>query len=64
MTVVEERPASEQSPVADHLRVVTVKVRRYDPEVAPDAHWQIFMVSVDKGDRFIDALHQIIGKLE
>ena len=30
MTVVEERPAPQQSPVADHLRVVTLKIRRGD----------------------------------
>ena len=59
MTVVEERPASQQSPVADHLRVVTLKIRRYDPEVAPDAHWQEFQVPVEKGDRLLDALHQV-----
>ena len=59
MTVVEERPASQQSPVADHLRVVTLKIRRYDPEVAPDAHWQSFEVPVEKGDRLLDALHQV-----
>ncbi len=59
MSIVEERPASEQSPVADHLRVVTVRVRRYDPEVDPEANWQSFEVPVEKGDRLIDALHQI-----
>ena len=59
MTVVEERPASQQSPVAYHLRVVTLKIRRYDPEVAPDAHWQEFQVPVEKGDRLLDALHQV-----
>ncbi|HEX8673730.1 MAG TPA: succinate dehydrogenase iron-sulfur subunit [Longimicrobium sp.] len=61
MTVVEERPASEHSPVADHQRLVNVKIRRYDPEVAPDANWQVFQVPVEKGDRVIDALHQIKG---
>ena len=59
MTVIEQRPAAEQSPVADHLRVVHIKVRRYDPEVDPDANWQTFEVPVEKSDRLIDALHQI-----
>jgi succinate dehydrogenase / fumarate reductase iron-sulfur subunit len=59
MTVVEERPADKTSPVADHLRMVTVKVRRYDPEVDPEANWQSYEVPVEKGDRLLDALHQI-----
>src|SRR5919112_6497970 len=64
MTVVSERsgaerPAGQQSPVADHLRVVTLKIRRYDPEVAADAHWQTFEGPVEKGDRLLDALHQV-----
>jgi succinate dehydrogenase / fumarate reductase iron-sulfur subunit len=59
MTVVEERPADEQSPVADHLREVTLKIRRYDPEVDPEANWQRFTVPVEKGDRLLDALHQV-----
>ena len=59
MTVVEERPASEQSPVQKDLRVVTVKVRRFDPEVDPEANWQSFDVPVEQGDRVIDVLHQI-----
>lgn len=58
-TVVEERPAPEQSPVQDHLREITLKIRRYDPESGEDAHWQSFPVPVEKGDRVLDALHQI-----
>jgi succinate dehydrogenase / fumarate reductase iron-sulfur subunit len=61
MTVIEERPAAEQSPVQDHLRIVTVRIRRFDPEVDPDAYWQDFEVPVEKGDRLLDALRQIKG---
>ncbi len=59
MTIVEERPASEQSPVEDHLRQVTLKIRRYDPEADADPHWETFEVPVEKGDRLLDALHQV-----
>ncbi len=59
MTVVEERPAEEQSPVEDHQRVVTLRIRRFDPEVDPEANWQEFEVPVEKGDRLLDALHQV-----
>jgi len=59
MTVVEERPASEQSPVQDHLRQVTLKIRRYDPESGEDPRWESFEVPVEKGDRLLDALHHV-----
>ena len=58
-TVVEERPAEEQSPVQEDLRTVTLRIRRFDPEVDPDANWQDFEVPVEKGDRLLDALHQV-----
>ncbi|MBW3647141.1 MAG: succinate dehydrogenase iron-sulfur subunit [Actinobacteria bacterium] len=59
MTVTEASSAVQQPGVAGHLRTVTVKVRRYDPEVDPEANWQSFEVPVEKGDRLLDALHQI-----
>jgi succinate dehydrogenase / fumarate reductase iron-sulfur subunit len=45
--------------VAAHQRLVTLKIRRYDPEVAPEAVWESFQVPVEKGDRLLDALHHI-----
>ena len=54
MTVTEERPD-----VVGHLRTVTIKVRRFDPEFDPEANWQSFEVPVEKGDRLLDALHHI-----
>jgi succinate dehydrogenase / fumarate reductase iron-sulfur subunit len=56
MTAVDEAPAVE---VADYQRTVLIKVRRFDPEVDPDANWQEFEVPVEKGDRVLDALHHI-----
>ena len=56
MTAVQERSAVE---VADHQKLVTLKIRRYDPEVDPEANWQSFQVPVEKGDRLLDALHQV-----
>jgi succinate dehydrogenase / fumarate reductase iron-sulfur subunit len=64
MTVTEERPADQQSPVEDHQRMVTVKVRRFDPEVDPEANWQSFEVPVEKGDRLLDALHKVKWDLD
>ena len=54
----EGQPAA--SPVSDsHVRTVTLKIRRFDPEVDPEANWQTYEVPVEKGDRLLDALHQI-----
>ncbi len=59
MTVVDERPAADQSPVQDHLREVTLKIRRFDPESGDEPRWESFQVPVERGDRLLDALHQI-----
>ena len=56
MTITEQRPAAG---IADHLRTVTIKVRRFDPEIDPEPHWQSFDVPVEKGDRLLDALHHV-----
>jgi succinate dehydrogenase / fumarate reductase iron-sulfur subunit len=38
---------------------VTLKIRRYNPELAPDARWQTFQVEVDPKERLLDALHKV-----
>jgi succinate dehydrogenase / fumarate reductase iron-sulfur subunit len=45
--------------VAEHQRLVTLKVLRFDPESGQPAHWQTFEVPVEKGDRLLDALHHV-----
>jgi succinate dehydrogenase / fumarate reductase iron-sulfur subunit len=56
VTTIEEQPAQQ---LGDHQRLVTLKIRRYDPEVDPEAYWQSFEVPVEKGDRLLDALHHV-----
>ncbi|MDX6214598.1 MAG: succinate dehydrogenase / fumarate reductase, iron-sulfur subunit, partial [Frankiales bacterium] len=41
------------------MTLVTLKIRRYDPELSEDAFWQSFEVPVDSGDRLLDALHHV-----
>ena len=38
---------------------ITVKVRRFDPDVSDQHYWQDFTVSVFATDRILDALHKI-----
>ena len=55
-TTLEAPPAVE---LGDHQRLITLKIRRYDPEVSPEANWQEFEVPVESGDRLLDALHHV-----
>jgi succinate dehydrogenase / fumarate reductase, iron-sulfur subunit len=56
MTAVEEGPAVT---VEDEKQTVLIRIRRFDPEVDPEANWQEFEVPVERGDRVLDALHHI-----
>src|SRR3954451_24250995 len=43
---------------------VTLKIRRYNPEVSEDATWETFMVTGQPTDRVLDALHKIKWELD
>ncbi|MDO5617558.1 succinate dehydrogenase iron-sulfur subunit [Kocuria sp.] len=43
---------------------VTVKVRRYNPEVSEDAHWDEFQLTMYGTDRVLDCLHKIKWELD
>ena len=49
--------------VEAHQRLVTLKVRRYDPESGGDAYWQAFEVPVEQGDRLLDTLHHVTEEM-
>jgi succinate dehydrogenase / fumarate reductase, iron-sulfur subunit len=58
-TVVEaERRAETGTPPAGFV-TVTLKIRRYNPELDGEPHWQSFQVVIDPRDRLLDALHKI-----
>ncbi|WP_052848739.1 succinate dehydrogenase iron-sulfur subunit [Streptomyces avicenniae] len=44
---------------AGHLVTVTFRIRRFNPEEAPDAFWEDFELRIDPKERVLDALHQI-----
>jgi succinate dehydrogenase / fumarate reductase iron-sulfur subunit len=50
--------------VAPHQQLVTIKVRRFDPESGEDAYWETFRTPVEKGDRLLDALQYIKGYVD
>ena len=43
---------------------VTVKILRYNPEVADEAKWESYQVSADPTDRVLDALHKVKWELD
>ena len=38
---------------------VTVKILRYNPEVAEEPHWESYQVAAEPTDRVLDALHKV-----
>ncbi|GAA3849668.1 succinate dehydrogenase iron-sulfur subunit [Streptomyces sedi] len=51
-----EKPAEAGT---DHLVTVTFRIRRFNPEVSEEVHWQDFEIAIDPKERVLDALHQI-----
>ncbi|MEY4347681.1 MAG: hypothetical protein RIS43_100 [Actinomycetota bacterium] len=43
---------------------VTFRIRRFNPEVDTEAHWEDYVVPCYPTDRILDALHQIKGDLD
>jgi succinate dehydrogenase / fumarate reductase, iron-sulfur subunit len=43
----------------DETTSLTVRIRRYNPEVRPDPWWDEFDVEVEPTDRVLDALHEV-----
>jgi succinate dehydrogenase / fumarate reductase iron-sulfur subunit len=41
---------------------VTLKIRRYNPEVDAEPHWESYTVPAEPTDRILDALHKIKGE--
>ena len=38
---------------------VTLRVRRFNPELDPEAHWEEYRLQADPSDRVLDLLHQV-----
>ncbi|OKI09880.1 succinate dehydrogenase iron-sulfur subunit [Streptomyces sp. CB02923] len=44
---------------ASHAITITLRVRRFNPEVSEDASWQDFQLEMDPKERVLDALHKV-----
>ncbi|MER5885532.1 succinate dehydrogenase iron-sulfur subunit [Streptomyces sp. NPDC001941] len=49
----------EADSTSSHLITVTLRVRRFNPEVSEDAVWEDFQLEIDPKERVLDALHKI-----
>ncbi len=53
-----------QADGAEVLMDVTVKILRYNPEVAEESHWESYQVTAEPTDRVLDALHKVKWDLD
>ncbi|MEV5598982.1 succinate dehydrogenase iron-sulfur subunit [Streptomyces sp. NPDC052496] len=44
---------------AAHTITITLRIRRFNPEVSEDATWQDFQLEMDPKERVLDALHKV-----
>ena len=56
--------AVDARPSVPHLITVTLRIRRFNPEVAPEPEWEDFRVDVDPKERVLDVLHKIKWELD
>ena len=49
---------------ASHLITVTLRIRRFNPEVAAEAEWVDYQLAIDPKERVLDALHKIKWEID
>src|SRR3954465_3985163 len=49
---------------ASHLITVTLRVRRFNPEVSAEAEWVDYQLPIDPKERVLDALHKIKWEID
>ncbi|WP_018544064.1 succinate dehydrogenase iron-sulfur subunit [Streptomyces sp. LaPpAH-108] len=49
----------EADAAASPYITVTLRIRRFNPEVSPDVHWQDFQLEMDPKERVLDGLNKI-----
>ncbi|MFD8809635.1 succinate dehydrogenase iron-sulfur subunit [Streptomyces sp. NPDC059597] len=50
---------AEAAAAASPYITVTLRIRRFNPEVSPDVHWQDFQLEMDPKERVLDGLNKI-----
>ena len=52
-------PTDARSVSTDGRMSLTLKIRRFNPEVSEEPWWDEFTVQVDPTDRLVEALHEV-----
>ncbi|MGI5349279.1 succinate dehydrogenase iron-sulfur subunit [Streptomyces sp. CA-250714] len=56
--------SADSAAAAAHLITVTLRIRRFNPEVSDEPQWQDFTLEIDPKERVLDALHKIKWELD
>ena len=61
-TPVLDKPV--QNATASHLITITLRVRRFNPEVSDEVAWEDFALEIDPKERVLDALHKVKWEMD
>ncbi|MFJ3675030.1 succinate dehydrogenase iron-sulfur subunit [Streptomyces diastaticus] len=61
-TPVLDKPV--QDATASHLITITLRVRRFNPEVSDEVAWEDFALEIDPKERVLDALHKVKWEMD
>ncbi|MFD4988215.1 succinate dehydrogenase iron-sulfur subunit [Streptomyces sp. NPDC058374] len=61
-TPVLDKPVADAT--ASHLITITLRVRRFNPEVSDEVTWEDFALEIDPKERVLDALHKIKWEMD
>ncbi|MBF4136255.1 MULTISPECIES: succinate dehydrogenase iron-sulfur subunit [Streptomyces] len=61
-TPVLDKPV--QDATASHLITITLRVRRFLPEVSDEVTWEDFALEIDPKERVLDALHKVKWEMD
>ncbi|KLI96113.1 succinate dehydrogenase iron-sulfur subunit [Streptomyces albidoflavus] len=61
-TPVLDKPV--QDATASHLITITLRVRRFLPEVSDEVTWEDFVLEIDPKERVLDALHKVKWEMD
>lgn len=53
-----------RDPAAGHLVTITLRIRRFNPEVAAEASWVDYRMEMDPKERVLDALHKVKWEID
>ncbi|MET9219363.1 succinate dehydrogenase iron-sulfur subunit [Streptomyces sp. NPDC088197] len=64
-TLDKHSAALDAAEVTDaHLITITLRIRRFNPEVAADAEWVDYQLAIDPKERVLDALHKVKWEID